>query len=169
MLAGGPDAVAIEPLAAALGATKGSAYWHFPARADLLAAVLGRWRDIATTSVIDSVEARGGSPRDRLENLLVAVVRGIDRHPGELLTLSHGDPAVRETVAIVTRDRIAYVASLVEAGGVDAAEASRRALVAYSAYVGVAALTATVPAVLPSTAEGAAALRATLAALVLGD
>ena len=40
---GGTGAVAVEPLAARLGATKGSFYWHFRSRSDLLAAALATW------------------------------------------------------------------------------------------------------------------------------
>src|SRR5215207_10572201 len=34
LVEGGPDAVAVEPVATRLGATKGSGYWHFTDRAD---------------------------------------------------------------------------------------------------------------------------------------
>src|SRR5262245_7462490 len=41
----GPDAVRVEPLARALGVTKGSFYWHFRDRSDLLEALLKEWED----------------------------------------------------------------------------------------------------------------------------
>src|SRR5918997_901118 len=45
---GGTAAVAVEPLAARLGATKGSFYWHFGSRAELVAAALAAWEHRAT-------------------------------------------------------------------------------------------------------------------------
>ena len=55
LVEGGPDAVAIEPVAARLGTTKGSGYWHFTDRADLLRAVLGAWVEQHTVAVQDRV------------------------------------------------------------------------------------------------------------------
>ena len=41
----GPDGVRVEPLARDLGVTKGSFYWHFKDRNDLLDALLKEWED----------------------------------------------------------------------------------------------------------------------------
>src|SRR5215469_9908618 len=48
---GGLAAVGVEPLAARLGATKGSFYWHFKNRDALLEAAIGRWEKETTTDV----------------------------------------------------------------------------------------------------------------------
>ena len=48
---GGLAAVAVEPLAARLGTTKGSFYWHFANRDALLAAALALWEETTTTDV----------------------------------------------------------------------------------------------------------------------
>ncbi|WP_412543871.1 TetR/AcrR family transcriptional regulator [Longispora sp. K20-0274] len=42
---GGLAAVAVEPIATRLGATKGSFYWHFPHRDALVVAALALWSD----------------------------------------------------------------------------------------------------------------------------
>jgi len=39
----GLGALTVETLAARLGVTKGSFYWHFKGRSELLADALGRW------------------------------------------------------------------------------------------------------------------------------
>lgn len=41
----GPDGVRVEPLAKELGVTKGSFYWHFKDRNDLLEALLKEWEE----------------------------------------------------------------------------------------------------------------------------
>ncbi|MGB8962821.1 MAG: helix-turn-helix domain-containing protein [Pseudonocardiaceae bacterium] len=60
----GPDAVAVQPIARRLGATKGSFYWHFSSRDELLGAALARWEVVATDDVIAEIEASPG-PRPR--------------------------------------------------------------------------------------------------------
>src|SRR6187455_2093287 len=48
---GGIDAVRVEPLAKALGITKGSFYWHFADRRALLDAMLTAWADGRTAAI----------------------------------------------------------------------------------------------------------------------
>jgi AcrR family transcriptional regulator len=43
LAAGGPDGVRIEPLAQALGVTRGGFYWHFDDRRALLDEMLDTW------------------------------------------------------------------------------------------------------------------------------
>lgn len=66
---GGIDAVRVEALARSLGVTKGSFYWHFSDRGDLLAALLDRWEDAGTQAIIAEVEAAGGGTRARARRL----------------------------------------------------------------------------------------------------
>src|SRR3954453_2205160 len=66
---GGLAAVAVEPLAKALGTTKGSFYWHFADRNGLIAAALARWEQRDTELVIAAVEAEEYATA-RLRNLL---------------------------------------------------------------------------------------------------
>jgi len=51
MVARSVEQVRVEPLAVDLGASKGSFYWHFKDRDDLLAAVLEEWRLRSTIAV----------------------------------------------------------------------------------------------------------------------
>src|SRR3712207_657736 len=69
LAAGGPDAVRIEPLARALGVSKGGFYWHFDDRRALLDEMLDAWERTTVDEVIDRVEAGGGDARAKLRRL----------------------------------------------------------------------------------------------------
>src|SRR3954454_25212776 len=66
---GGLSAVAVEPLAKELGATKGSFYWHFADRSALIAAALALWEQRDTDAIIAAVD-RADDATARLRNLL---------------------------------------------------------------------------------------------------
>jgi AcrR family transcriptional regulator len=149
LVEGGPDAVAIEPIAGRLGTTKGSGYWHFTDRADLLRAVLERWVQEHTVAVRDRVQADGGSSRDRLRHLLGIVSRAAEHSSAEMLLVASTDPDVRSAVVEATRLRVAYVEGLVREAGVPGSEARSRAALAYAAYLGYASLTSAVPGLTP--------------------
>src|SRR5215467_199261 len=87
LAAGGPDAVRIEPLAKALGVTRGGFYWHFDDRQALLDELLDAWERIAVDEVIERVEGGAGDARARLRRLF-----GLAGSGEELLAL---DLAVR--------------------------------------------------------------------------
>ena len=53
---GGPDAVRIEPLAQALGVSRGGFYWHFEDRRALLEEILGAWERVSVDEVIERVD-----------------------------------------------------------------------------------------------------------------
>jgi AcrR family transcriptional regulator len=65
--AGGPDAVRIEPLAEALGVSRGGFYWHFDNRETFLAEMLDAYERAATGDTLAEVERRGGDPRTRIQ------------------------------------------------------------------------------------------------------
>jgi AcrR family transcriptional regulator len=72
LLHSGPDGVRVEPLARALGVTKGSFYWHFRDRADLLEALLAEWE--AEVSLLS--DAIGSAdPAADLRKILLEVER----------------------------------------------------------------------------------------------
>ncbi|MBZ0216168.1 MAG: TetR/AcrR family transcriptional regulator [Fimbriimonadaceae bacterium] len=66
----GIDKVAIAPLARELGVTKGSFYWHFKDRQDLLDAMLARWQKANTGQFIARVEAQSDDPATRLRAII---------------------------------------------------------------------------------------------------
>ena len=62
--------VKVERLAARLGISKGSFYWHFRNKADLHAAILERWKKNLFNEVIDTIEREAATASERLRKLL---------------------------------------------------------------------------------------------------
>src|SRR5271163_3889943 len=53
----GFTALKAEPLAKALGVSRGSFYWHFADTGAFRAAILAHWREVAAERIIANVEA----------------------------------------------------------------------------------------------------------------
>lgn len=168
LLQHGPAAVAVQPLARRLSATKGSFYWHFASRDDLLRATLERWETVATDEVIAATEASHGSAQEKARALVAHVTASSEHHPGQLLLLAATDhPDVAAAVERTTAARIGYVARLLRESGLTPAVARRRATLAYAAYLGHAQIAHTTPGVLPVTRRGRRALADELATALL--
>lgn len=157
---GGPARVSVEPLATTLGATKGSFYWHFSDREELLAEVLALWEHRYTDGVISDL-GEDGDPRRRLHRLL-GVAFGSDQASRVEITLTaHSDvPVVAEVLRRVTAKRVTFLTECFVALGHGRAGARQRALIAYSVYVGWYQLRLSAPDRIP------AASRASVAALL---
>lgn len=150
---GGAAAVAVEPLAARVGATKGSLYWHFPTRDALLEAALDRWEREHTEGVIGFAD-QGTTAEERLRLLFGAILAGEDAVDIELALLaSTADPVVSAAVSRVTDRRIAYLVAQFAQLGFARAAARRRAVLAYSVYLGQAQLMRAAPDTLPRSAS----------------
>lgn len=149
---GGVAAVAVEPLAARLGATKGSFYWHFASRDALIEAVLQRWESTETDDVIALVETEP-DVRTRLRNLLAVALGGPGDRAGARVELALQATAdhvlVAPVLSRVTRRRLDYLAGLFSDLGFAPGEARRRSLLAYTAYLGHAQLAHATPDAVP--------------------
>lgn len=167
---GGLAAVAVEPIAIRLGATKGSFYWHFQSRDELIAAVLQLWRQASTTSVIERLEAGAASPEQRLRQLFTHVFDPQARTSADLALLADADhPLVAPALAEVTEQRLGYVTTLFRQLGFPQARARRRALFAYSAYLGQLQLLRSAPALLPKPGPASSAYADDILAALLAD
>ncbi|MGI5261143.1 TetR/AcrR family transcriptional regulator [Streptomyces angustmyceticus] len=149
---GGLAAVAVEPLAARLGATKGSFYWHFANRNALVEAALARWEEVGTEAVITEVEV-ASDPGERLRRLLLRATNWSAADPRDAsLLASAAHPQVAAALARVTARRLGYIAALFTAMGFPEEEARSRGLLAYTAYLGHTQLGHAVPQTLPDGA-----------------
>ena len=152
---GGLAAVAVEPLAARLGTTKGSFYWHFENRDALLDAAIQRWEKETTTDVVAEITAARDTPASQFRRLLVGVIERAEQdRVGPALLASAAHPAVAPALERVTAARLHLTATVLRRLGFAPAEARRRALLAYSAYLGHGQLAHSTPGVLPATKAG---------------
>jgi len=132
----GVAAVAVEPLARRLGVTKGSFYWHFASRDELLEATLRRWEQ-ADADTLTGQADKIADPRERLVELFRRTTREMRSHviySALLKSLDH--PAVRPVMQRLSQRRIQYLALAFKALGLNRRDALDRARLAYSAYAG---------------------------------
>jgi AcrR family transcriptional regulator len=133
----GVAAVAVEPLAARLGATKGSFYHHFPNRDALIAAALERWERRDTTDVRERLRLIA-DPRARIHAVMTAAITGRDGGLRDAALLASGaHPLVGPVVRRASAERIRYLTEAYEELGLPSARARRRALLTSAAYVGL--------------------------------
>ncbi|KAA6213061.1 TetR/AcrR family transcriptional regulator [Streptomyces albofaciens JCM 4342] len=146
---GGLAAVAVEPIAARLGTTKGSFYWHFANREALIDAALERWEQRHTEAVITRLAAEP-NPEWRLRGLFAYATAAAAEDPLEVALLATAaDPRVAAALRRVTDRRVGHVTELFAALGFPESEARRRGLLAYTAYLGHIQLGHAVPGSLP--------------------
>jgi len=147
----GLSAVTVETVANRLGVTKGSFYWHFRGRSELLAAALGMWEQRTTTDIIKGLEMET-SARRRLEFLLQAASQP-PRPRSMVAALAEGlaDPIVKDVLTRVTSARIGYVEACYRELGAAPALARSKAVFAYAAYRGLLQLAREAPAAVLST------------------
>lgn len=135
----GLSGVAVEPLARTLGATKGSFYWHFADRDELLAAMLARWRDRHTEAIIADADGEP-DPARRLRRLFDRVMTSASgtARPLELSLLASIDrPEVAAALREVTERRVGFVAECYEQLGLAQPRARQAAVLAYSVFAGL--------------------------------
>lgn len=132
---GGVAAVRVEVLAARLGVTKGSFYWHFRDRAALLEGLLALWED--ETIWLVSEASLAATPRDRLVRFFELVAERRD-YPAdvEMLAWARHDIDVAKRAEATERRRLDFITGELRASGFDDAEAMRRGRAAYLATQG---------------------------------
>lgn len=138
LAAGGPDAIRIEPLAQALGVTRGGFYWHFDDRRALLEEILDAWERMSVDEVIERVESGSGDARAKLRRL-----SGLAASSGEPLRIdlavrdwARREQTVAERLRRVDNRRMDYMRSLFGAICSDEDDVETRCMVFYSLWIG---------------------------------
>jgi AcrR family transcriptional regulator len=139
----GVESVRVEPLAKLLKVTKGSFYWHFKDRNELLEAIVEEWVRLDTSSVIDQVNQLEADPKTRLLQLFEIAVTdneqidglGDGRIENAIRSWATNDAKVAAVVAEVDRQRLDYTKELFMQIGFTPLEALVRARMAYYTLV----------------------------------
>ena len=132
----GVGAVRIEPLAKLMGVTKGSFYWHFKNRDELLAAILQEWVDCQTNSIIERVETLGGDAKTKLLYLFELAVQDDGLVENAIRAWATGDSRITAVLTDVDQRRLDYTRNLFLQVGFAPFEAMVRARMVYYALVG---------------------------------
>ena len=125
----GVEGIKVLPLSKRLGASRGSFYWHFRDRADLVASVLDYWDRWSTDSVIALLgQASGRDPTERIWLLMESVIS--DRLNARDLAVRAWalyDTEAERVVARVDRKRLATIRGLFQEAGFSSRECDARA------------------------------------------
>lgn len=133
----GIDAVRVDVLARLLGVTRGSFYWHFKDRDDLLRSVLNAWRTAATEQVIERFERQCEDPRVLIKELISLPFRGRSAARAARIELAirgwaRRDAMARQAVDEVDARRLAFHLKCFQALGFAPQEAQGRAFALYA-------------------------------------
>jgi AcrR family transcriptional regulator len=118
LLQGGVEAVRVEKLARALHVTKGSFYWHFKDREELLEALLREWEEELLHDILPRLKGRRG--RQALLSLLRLMVKrtplgeqGILPSDAAMFTWASVSPLVARRVHRAEKKRIELLKQLI--------------------------------------------------------
>jgi AcrR family transcriptional regulator len=124
----GIDAVKVLPLSHKLGVTRGSFYWHFEDREDLLRQMLEFWERELTDEVIVSANALDASSREKLRYVIHNVLfYRQSRYDTAISAWGMFDEQVAQAMKRVLRKRMRFVGRLLEKSGLDKVDAALRA------------------------------------------
>ena len=128
---GGADSVKVERLAKSLGVTKGSFYWHFKDRQDLLVQTLGHWNRLQAAHLDERKLTAFESPQDRLRELLDFISSKDARHDLSIRLWAQQESWVQDKVEHIDRARLDYCEDIFLRIGFDDEEAQLRARLVY--------------------------------------
>jgi AcrR family transcriptional regulator len=138
LASGGPDAVRIEPLARALGVTRGGFYWHFRDRRALLEQMLDTWERATTEAAIRRVEREGGDAQAKLRRLFALTFSSDEWVTIDLAVRdwARHDQAVAERLRRVDNRRMDYLRLLYRAFCPDPDDVEARCMLSFSLLIG---------------------------------
>ena len=138
MASKGVEAVKVEVLARQLKVSKGSFYWHFKNRRDLLEAILQRWEEETKKLIAQSQAA--ATPKERLIKLFALAEAACQQPDPEsaIFQWANKDEAVKQRVRALEIQRVSYLTQLFQKCGFKSNEAKLKAEVAYFAFMGFA-------------------------------
>lgn len=139
LVEGGVEAVKVMPLAARLGLSRTSFYWHFPDREALLAGLIARWQSRNTAQLIARTEAPAATVAEAMLNvcdLWITPEQFDSRLEFAIRTWAQTDPALARTLADTDEERIQALARMFLRFGLPESEARIRAQTVYLTQIG---------------------------------
>ena len=141
LAAEGVAGLRVEVLAKQLKVTKGSFYWHFQDRRDLLMAVLEAWKDGRIRDIVKQTRAQPGREREQIYHVIDIYSTSRSRR-GAMIELAvrdwaRRDPDAAAIVAEVDDIRLRCARDLFLACGVPMEEASSRCMLLYAYVFGI--------------------------------
>lgn len=132
----GVSGLGVEPLARRLGITKGSFYWHFPRRDELLQRALMRWEQQDIEHLARSLDS-DQPPAERLAEFILRTSRQNRSHQIHAALCAASDHArVKPVIERITLRRLDYLEKAFRELGLDEEAARHRARLTYTSYVG---------------------------------
>lgn len=128
----GFTALKADPLAKAMGVSRGSFYWHFADLGAFHAALLKRWREIAAEQIIADVEADSDDPLKALLRRTFGARLDLER---AVRNWAAFDAAAQTAVRAIDRRRLDYIEELLKKRGFEAATARARAQILYWTFL----------------------------------
>lgn len=139
LVEGGVEAVKVMPLAARLGLSRTSFYWHFPDREALLAGLIARWQGKNTAQLIARTEAPAATVAEAMLNvcdLWVTPELFDSRLEFAIRTWAQTDPALSTILTQADEERIQALTRLFLRFGFAQGEARIRAQTVYMTQIG---------------------------------
>lgn len=136
MASKGVAGLKVEVLARELGVSKGSFYWHFKNRQELLEGILQRWENETNWVIAESQKA--ATPKESLVKLFTLTEEMCSQPDPEaaIFLWANHNPMIQERVRIVENKRVEWVTKLLQNYGFSPLEARHKAEVGYFALMG---------------------------------
>jgi AcrR family transcriptional regulator len=132
----GIEAVRVDPLAKLLNVTRGSFYWHFKNRDDLLEEILNEWKARNTKNIIEQIEGLNSSPSAKLLSLLEIAAGDDNLLEKAVRVWSVNDARAAVAIAHIDQQRLDYLQNLFLQLGFSEIDSKVRAQIAYSVRLG---------------------------------
>ena len=143
LVEGGVEAVKVMPLAARLGLSRTSFYWHFADREALLAGLIARWQSQNTANLIARTQAPAGSIAEAMLNVndcWITPALFDSRMEFAIRTWALTDSGLADVLAGVDEVRIQALTAMFERFFFAPIEARIRAQAVYLTQVGYIAM-----------------------------
>ncbi len=132
----GVAAVKVEVIARQLQVSKGSFYWHFKNRKELLEEILQRWENETFWLIEES--QKEPTPKQQLIKLFILADELCNLPDPEtaIFIWANQEPSVQQRVRLVETTRVEYLNKILQDYGFSEAEARHKAEIGYFAFMG---------------------------------